>query len=100
MGGGNCSTCGSRLFACSRAPRGAARSDRGRYGTVRAVRDRVARRDIDSLLEQLPERRSAPIEHVRLHGMSISKVGNMKTEQVISLLAAGLVPQSRRAVLH
>jgi RNA polymerase sigma-70 factor (ECF subfamily) len=32
-----------------------------------------ARRDIDRLLERLPERQRAPIEHVRLHGMSVSE---------------------------
>jgi len=36
-----------------------------------------ARRDIDSLLERLPERQRAPIEHVRLYGMSIAETAKL-----------------------
>jgi len=85
-------------------------------------------RDIDRLLEQLPERQRAPIEYVRLHGMSVSEtarltglrsrpsrlafivvsgvvtpdsgLGEMRTDQLIPLLAAGLLPQDRHAILR
>lgn len=36
-----------------------------------------ARRDIDRLLDRLPERQRAPIEHVRLHGMSIAETAKL-----------------------
>jgi len=36
-----------------------------------------ARRDIGSLLERLPERQRAPIEHVRLHGMSVAETAKL-----------------------
>ncbi|WP_235210622.1 sigma-70 family RNA polymerase sigma factor [Caballeronia sordidicola] len=36
-----------------------------------------ARRDIDRLLDQLPERQRAPIEYVRLHGMSVSETARL-----------------------
>jgi RNA polymerase sigma-70 factor (ECF subfamily) len=36
-----------------------------------------ARRDIDRLLGQLPERQLAPIEYVRLHGLSVSETARL-----------------------
>jgi RNA polymerase sigma-70 factor (ECF subfamily) len=36
-----------------------------------------ARRDIESLLQRLPERQRAPIEHVRLCGMSIAETAKL-----------------------
>jgi RNA polymerase sigma-70 factor (ECF subfamily) len=36
-----------------------------------------AQRDIDTLLERLPERQRVPIEHVRLHGMSIAETAKL-----------------------